>query len=212
MIMEIAVQWHIYICVYVHRNISITLRVLVCRFDIRQISHLVQRILYKSPPGIGTHSIKVASPWGECNPILFSYLHLTPFTISIFRSNRYPILLGGQRQCGFKSCPRILYMTGVPGIELQTSFHYVYHVTACYVIIKAEEDKQSCKCPAKTYQQHSRYLQSTSAYQALMWHLQSEQQDFIADNFPHRRNNKLGKHQLLNVWQYAMMMMMLLMF
>ena len=50
-------------------------------------------------------------------------------TISIFRSTRYPLLLGGQRQCRFKSCPRILYMTSVPGIEPQTSRSQVQHLT-----------------------------------------------------------------------------------
>ena len=30
---------------------------------------------------------------------------------------RYPLLLGGQRQCGFKACPRLLQMTGDAGIE-----------------------------------------------------------------------------------------------
>ena len=42
---------------------------------------------------------------------------------------RYPLLLGGQRQCGFKPCPRILYMTGVPGIEPQTPSSRVQHLT-----------------------------------------------------------------------------------
>jgi hypothetical protein len=42
---------------------------------------------------------------------------------------RYPLLLGGQRQCGFKSCPRIWYMTSVPGMEPQTSRSQVQHLT-----------------------------------------------------------------------------------
>ena len=50
-------------------------------------------------------------------------------TISIFRSTRYPLLLGGQRQCRFKSCPRIIYMTSVLGIEPQTSRSQVQHLT-----------------------------------------------------------------------------------
>ena len=51
-------------------------------------------------------------------------------TISIFRSTRYPLLLGGQRQCRFKSCPTILYVTSsVPGIEPQTFRSQVQHLT-----------------------------------------------------------------------------------
>ena len=34
---------------------------------------------------------------------------------------RYPSLLGGQGQCRFKACPRLLRMTGAAGIEPQTS-------------------------------------------------------------------------------------------
>ena len=30
---------------------------------------------------------------------------------------RHPLLLGGQRQCGFNACPRLLYMTGAAGIK-----------------------------------------------------------------------------------------------
>ena len=33
---------------------------------------------------------------------------------------RYPLLLGGQRQCGFKACPRLLHLTGASTIEPQT--------------------------------------------------------------------------------------------
>ena len=33
---------------------------------------------------------------------------------------RYPLLLGGQRQCGYKACPRLLHLTGASGIEPQT--------------------------------------------------------------------------------------------
>ena len=33
---------------------------------------------------------------------------------------RYPSLLSGQRQCGFKACPRSLHLTGASGIEPQT--------------------------------------------------------------------------------------------
>ena len=41
----------------------------------------------------------------------------------------YPLLLGGQRQCGFKPCPGILYRTDVLGIEPQTSRSQVQHCT-----------------------------------------------------------------------------------
>jgi hypothetical protein len=51
-------------------------------------------------------------------------------TISIFHSTRYPLLLGGQRQCRFKSCPRILYVTSsMPGIEPQTFRSQVQYLT-----------------------------------------------------------------------------------
>ena len=43
-----------------------------------------------------------------------------------FRSTRYPLMLGGERQCRFKPCRMILYMTSVPGIEPQTSVSPVY--------------------------------------------------------------------------------------
>ena len=41
-------------------------------------------------------------------------------TEPIFCSTWYPLLLGGQRRCGFKACLRLLHMTRFAGIEPQT--------------------------------------------------------------------------------------------
>ena len=43
---------------------------------------------------------------------------------------RYPLLLGGQRQCGFKACPRLSHLTGASGIEPQTPRFRVHVLTA----------------------------------------------------------------------------------
>ena len=64
-------------------------------------------------PGIGTHTFTVSSHWGESSAFAAHAIHTVH--VSIFRSTRYPLLLGGQRQCGFKPCPRILHMTGAAG-------------------------------------------------------------------------------------------------
>ena len=42
-------------------------------------------------------------------------------TVPILRSTWYPLLLLGQRRCGFKACPRLLHMTGAAGIEPRTA-------------------------------------------------------------------------------------------
>ena len=49
--------------------------------------------------------------------------YMLPATIdpTLNLCTRYPLLLGGQRQCGFKACPTLLHMTGAAGIEPQTS-------------------------------------------------------------------------------------------
>ena len=73
------------------------------------MSPRVQQTLYNLPPGIGTHAFTVSSSWEECNTNKCSE---AIYTISIFRSTRYPLLLGRQSECGFKPCPRSLQMTG----------------------------------------------------------------------------------------------------
>ena len=71
-------------------------------------------------PGYGTHTYTVSSPWGECSHAAYKGNGFIPFTTFFFRSTRYPLLLGDQRRCGFKACPRLLHMTGAAGIEPQT--------------------------------------------------------------------------------------------
>jgi hypothetical protein len=82
-----------------------------------QISTRVQRTLHKLPPCIGTHTFTVSFTWEECNAInAIEAIH----TISIFRSARYPLRMGGHRQCGFKACPMLRYLTSKPEIEPHT--------------------------------------------------------------------------------------------
>ena len=72
------------------------------------ISPKANRTLHQLPPGIGTQSLTVSSPWGECNT--FSAAEAI-YTVPIFCSTWYPLLLAGQWQCGFRACPRLLHMT-----------------------------------------------------------------------------------------------------
>jgi hypothetical protein len=68
----------------------------------------------------------VSSSWEECSAInAVETIH----AISIYRSTRYPLLLGVQTQCRIKSCPRILYMSSMSGIEHQTSRSQIQHHT-----------------------------------------------------------------------------------
>ena len=64
----------------------------------------------------------VSSSWEECSA--FSAAEAIRTIFALFRSTRYPSLLGGQRQCGFKACPRLLRIYYIPtlvsGIEPQT--------------------------------------------------------------------------------------------
>ena len=55
--------------------------------------------------------------------MISAYNIMLPATIdpTLNLCTRYPLLLGGQRQCGFKACPRLLHMTGAAGIKPQTS-------------------------------------------------------------------------------------------
>ena len=46
-----------------------------------------------------------------------SHMMIWWFIVPIFRSTCYPLLLGGQRWCGFKASPRLLHMTSTAGIE-----------------------------------------------------------------------------------------------
>ena len=45
-----------------------------------------------------------------------------------FRSTWYPLLLGGQRRCGFNACPRLLHVTSAAGVESQTNRSRVQHL------------------------------------------------------------------------------------
>ena len=51
-----------------------------------------------------------------------AHIYMLPATIdpTLNLCTRYPLLLGGQRQCGFKACPRLLQMTSDAGIEPRT--------------------------------------------------------------------------------------------
>ena len=50
-----------------------------------------------------THPFTVLSSWGKYSAFSAAKaIH----TVSMFRSTWYPLLLGGQRRCGFKACPR----------------------------------------------------------------------------------------------------------
>ena len=53
---------------------------------------------------------------------------------------RYPLLLGGQRWCGFKTCPRVLHMTVAVGPVPQPFGHtplYVSSVLSLHIKVKA---------------------------------------------------------------------------
>ena len=69
------------------------------------------------PPGIGTHSVR-AYRWGECSTFSAA---VAIHTVPIFHSTWHPLLLGGQRRCGFKDRPRLLHMTSAMGIEPKPS-------------------------------------------------------------------------------------------
>ena len=80
--------------------------------------HAVHQTLHITFPGVGTHSF-FQSHLPRKNAA--NFLQLKP---SLFRSTRYPSLLGGQRQYGFKACPRLLRIYYIPtlvsGMEPQT--------------------------------------------------------------------------------------------
>ena len=89
----------------------IRVKVIVCSPDIPVGS---SNFYINRPPGIETHSFTVWSTCGECCTISYScgHTHSTSFC-----STWYPLLLGGQRQCGFNAYRRLLHVTTTAGIE-----------------------------------------------------------------------------------------------
>ena len=75
--------------------------------------------------GVGLESRHIGKPNQRTllYPLAMISAYMLPATIdpTLNLCTRYPLLLGGQRQCGFKACPRLLHMTGAAGIEPQTS-------------------------------------------------------------------------------------------
>ena len=70
--------------------------------------------LYIIYPRYRNSLFTVSSSWGECS--IFSAAEAI-HTVSIFCSTLYPLLLGGQRRCEFKACPRLLHVTSAAGIN-----------------------------------------------------------------------------------------------
>ena len=62
-----------------------------------QISPKAHRTLHQLPPGIGTPSFTVSSPWWECSAFSAA---VAIHTVPICRSTWCPLLLGSQRRCG----------------------------------------------------------------------------------------------------------------
>ena len=79
----------------------------------------------KKVKGVGLESRHIGKPNQRTllYPLAMISAYMQPATIdpTLDLCTRYPLLLGGQRQCGFKACPRLLHMTGAAGIEPQTS-------------------------------------------------------------------------------------------
>ena len=92
---------------------------------IAQISPKAHRTYINYPQILELNSFTVSSPWGGCSMFTAAAaFHSVP----VFRSTRYQLLLGGQRQCGFKACHRLLNMTSAVGIEPQTPQSRVQHL------------------------------------------------------------------------------------
>ena len=69
---------------------------------------------YINYPQVLELALSVSSPKGECSIIVCVCTHSNS---SNFRSNRYPLLQGGQRRSGFHASPRLLHMIGAAGIK-----------------------------------------------------------------------------------------------
>ena len=82
-------------------------------------------------PRYGTHSFTVSSLLGEWSTFSAA---VAIHTVPNFCSTWYPLLLGGQRRCGFKACPRLLHMTSATGIEPQTPWSWVIALTTSQCI------------------------------------------------------------------------------
>ena len=77
-------------------SLSVNVYIFIVRHP-RELSRL-----HNLHPGIGTHSYTVSSPLGRIQRFFSSF---SQSQLSIFRSTRYPSLLGGQRRYGMRSLP-----------------------------------------------------------------------------------------------------------
>ena len=91
-----------------------------------------------------SHLLGCLIPRGECSHAAYKGNGLKAYTTFFSRSTRYPLLLGGQRRCGFIAFPRLLHMTSTAGIKPQTSRSRVLHLNHSATSSKSKLSHSQC--------------------------------------------------------------------
>ena len=91
--------------------------------NIEKLVKFIQLKVYVYSPDIPSRFSRLYIKYPQVLELTLSQSNLPGVNAAPFSAAEatwYLLLLGGQRHCGFKACPKLLHVTGAAGIESQT--------------------------------------------------------------------------------------------